>query len=149
MDKIKFEKMALYRSKDFLLKNVGIPYFKKGIIELIPEIELFLSEKLQYLYSITYEIGYNQYTKNIQFLCTNFKSYTLNEEDIFFKRKNGTYKVRINFEPFIFWYKYTLIPELKEFLKNKKHKYSPKLDTHINNILIKNRIDYINKIIYD
>ena len=135
MNEIKFEKMALYKNKEFLMKNVGVSDFKKGVIELIPGIENLLQENYKYIYNINYD------------------SFFVNGEDITFKRKNGTYKTKINFEPFIKWYKYKFIPELNEYLQNKlkdkKYKYSPYLEHHIYQVLTKNRIDYINKIIYD
>ena len=153
MNEIKFEKMALYKNKEFLMKNVGVSDFKKGVIELIPGIENLLQENYKYIYNITFDIYYNYYENDICFVCTNYDSFFVNGEDITFKRKNGTYKTKINFEPFIKWYKYKFIPELNEYLQNKlkdkKYKYSPYLEHHIYQVLTKNRIDYINKIIYD
>jgi hypothetical protein len=145
----KFEKMALYKNKKFLLKNVGLKEFKKQIIKLIPDIYPLITEKHKSINGITYYIDYHSYNESIVFSCSFFKSYEFKDEDIIFKRKNGTYKTKINFEPFINWYRYTFINELKEFIKENKNNYDPYLEHHISNILIKNRIDYINKIIYE
>ena len=151
MEQQKFEKMALYRNKDFLIRNIGIKEFNKQIKELITGISPLITTRYESMYYITYNIDYYYSDKSIYFICTNFKTYKIEDDDITFKRKNGIYKTKINFEPFLNWYKYELIPELKELIKDKEHKYTynPYLETHISSILSQNRIDYINKILYD
>lgn len=145
----KFKKMSLYRNKDFLIKELGVKQFKKGLIEKIPGISLLITERYQSMYGITFNISYDFYRKSIWFICTNFAAYQIKDDDITFKRKNGLYKTKINYEPFIKWYRYNFLIDLKEFIKENKNNYNPYLEQHISDILIKNRIDYINKILYE
>ena len=145
----KIKKMSLYRNKDFLIKELGVKQFKKGLIEKIPGISLLITERYQSMYGITFNISYDFYRKSIWFICTNFAAYQIKDDDITFKRKNGLYKTKINYEPFIKWYRYNFLIDLKEFIKENKNNYNPYLEQHISDILIKNRIDYINKILYE
>jgi len=149
MTEMKFEKMALYRNKALLVRELGVKEFKKGIIEKIPGIAPLITERYKSMYGITYNISYDFYRKSIWFVCTNFATYQIKDDDISFKRKNNNYKTKINYEPFIKWYRYKFIIDLKEFIKENNNNYDPYLEKHISDILTKNRIDYINKIIYD
>jgi len=146
-NKIKFRKIALYKSRNLLLKEVGINEFKKGIIEKIPGISKLISGNSNLIDFITFNICYSSLNESIIFRCSPYSlSYEIDQNDISFKRKNGLYKTKINYEPFIKWYRYTFLIKLKEVLKEEKY-YDPFLDEHIYEILSKNRIDYINKIL--